>query len=94
MARSGDPGEAGGQPPRPEFANSASSQFFICLDYGRTRALDGKYTAFGEVTDGMDAVKRIAAVPVGAGRPAERTAVIEKVEVKPSPRRRTRTRRS
>ena len=64
MARSGDPGEGTGGRPRPEFANSASSQFFICLDYAQTRALDGKYTAFGEVTDGMDAVKKIAATPL------------------------------
>ena len=41
MARTNDP-------------NSANSQFFICLD--DARFLDGQYTVWGEVTDGMDAV--------------------------------------
>ena len=85
MARSGDPNERSGAMPRPEFANSASSQFFICLDYTGTRQLDGKYTAFGEVTDGMEAVKKIAAADMAdptQGKPRERQ-VIEKVEVKP-----------
>jgi cyclophilin family peptidyl-prolyl cis-trans isomerase len=85
MARNGDPAEGPDSPPRPEFANSGSSQFFVCLDYEATKALDGKYTAFGEVIDGMDAVKKIAAAPLDdpkAGRPRERQA-IEKIEVKP-----------
>jgi peptidyl-prolyl cis-trans isomerase B (cyclophilin B) len=84
MARRGDPAEGGGGMPRAEYANSASSQFFICLDYANTRALDRKYTAFGEVTDGMDAVKKIAATPLEdqqAGRPRDRVG-IDKVEVK------------
>lgn len=34
--------------------NSASSQFFICLD--DARFLDGQYTVWGEVEDGMDMV--------------------------------------
>ena len=34
--------------------NSANSQFFICLD--DATFLDGQYTVWGEVTDGMDAV--------------------------------------
>lgn len=71
MARAGDP-------------NSAGSQFFICLDYGHTKALDHQYTAFGKVTDGMKAVKEIGAVPTNGeeGHPLEKQ-VIEKVEVKP-----------
>ena len=43
--------------------NSASSQFFICLSDDYTRSLDGLYAAFGVVTDGMDVVDEIAAVP-------------------------------
>jgi peptidyl-prolyl cis-trans isomerase B (cyclophilin B) len=62
MARGGDPNEKYGEAPRPEFANSAGSQFFVCLDYARTKALDRKYTAFGRVVTGMDAVKIIVAV--------------------------------
>lgn len=34
--------------------NSANSQFFICLD--NATFLDGQYTVWGEVTEGMDAV--------------------------------------
>ncbi len=85
MARNGDPMEQTGGMPRCEYANSAGSQFFICLDYDRTKALDRKYTAFGKVTDGMKAVEAIAAGPLGdpqAGRPRE-MQFIDKVEVKP-----------
>jgi len=81
MARSGDPLENQGMKPRCEFANSAGSQFFVCL--GPTPNLDGKYTAFGKVADGLDAVKAIAGVNLidkRAGRP-EKAPVIKKVTV-------------
>jgi len=45
MARTNDP-------------NSANSQFFICFD--DARFLDNQYTAWGEVTDGMDVVDKLA----------------------------------
>jgi peptidyl-prolyl cis-trans isomerase B (cyclophilin B) len=85
MARNGDPDESGGVMPRPEFANSAGSQFFICLDYSHTKQLDGRYTVFGKVVDGMDAVKKIAATPIAddqTGKPAT-PQIIQKVEVFP-----------
>jgi peptidylprolyl isomerase len=44
MARSGHP-------------DSANSQFFICFDTAPW--LDGKYTVWGEVTEGMDLVDKI-----------------------------------
>ena len=44
MARSQDP-------------NSANSQFFICL--ADAKFLDGQYTAFGQVTEGMEVVDKI-----------------------------------
>ena len=46
------------------FFNSASSQFFIVTETSEKNSslLDGKYAAFGQVTDGMDIVKAIAAV--------------------------------
>ena len=57
MARSQDP-------------NSAGSQFFICLD--RCPHLDGQYTAFGKVTEGIEAVREIGAVQTAQGdRPVE-----------------------
>ena len=70
---------------RSEHPDSAGSQFFICLDYAKTEALDRQYTAFGEIASGMEAATKIAAVPLldaKAGRPRDRQ-VIEKVEVKP-----------
>ena len=38
--------------------NSANSQFFIC--FGDARFLDGQYTVWGEVTEGMDVVDTFA----------------------------------
>ena len=85
MARQGDPNEASGAMPRAEFANSAGSQFFVCLDYKNTQHLDHKYTAFGKVTAGMDAVNAIAATPLldqRSGKP-QTTQKIQKAEVRP-----------
>jgi dolichyl-diphosphooligosaccharide--protein glycosyltransferase len=48
MARSSDP-------------NSAGSQFFIVTN--DSQFLDGQYTAFGRVIEGMDTVDKIAALP-------------------------------
>ncbi|MEL6297251.1 MAG: peptidylprolyl isomerase [Pseudomonadota bacterium] len=42
---------------RAQNPNSANSQFFIC--FGDTSFLDGQYTVWGEVVDGMDAVDAI-----------------------------------
>ena len=41
-------------------ADSAGSQFFICLDREPFLDIEGQYTAFGRVIEGMDAVDRIA----------------------------------
>jgi peptidyl-prolyl cis-trans isomerase B (cyclophilin B) len=87
MARNGDPLEQ--QPPYPlpraEFANTAGSQFFVCLDYANTKALDKKYTAFGKVVKGMEAVEKIAKTPLAdqrTGRPAQ-PPVIQSMKVVP-----------
>jgi cyclophilin family peptidyl-prolyl cis-trans isomerase len=85
MARSGDPNEAGGAMPRAEFANSAGSQFFICLDYQNTQQLDRRYTAFGKVVEGMETVRSIAGSKIAdlaLGRP-EAPVTILKAEVMP-----------
>jgi len=42
--------------------NSASTQFFICLSRERTSHLDGQYTAFGKVVEGLDVLEKIASV--------------------------------
>lgn len=50
--------------------NSAGSQFFIM--HQDAPHLDGQYAAFGQVTEGMDVVDAIAAVPTGyADQPIE-----------------------
>jgi peptidyl-prolyl cis-trans isomerase B (cyclophilin B) len=53
---------------------SATTSFFICI--GECRSLDGKYTAFARVTDGMDVVNAIAAVPVDGETPKEKVTVV------------------
>jgi cyclophilin family peptidyl-prolyl cis-trans isomerase len=65
MARQSDPREVDGSMPRTEYANSAGSVFFICLDPKKTRRLDHRYTAFAQVVSGMDTVDAIAKLPVG-----------------------------
>jgi len=48
---------------RAQDPNSASSQFFICV--ADARFLDGQYTAFGRVIEGMDVVDKIVNAPAG-----------------------------
>jgi len=84
MARLRGRREAPGVPAEPEAANSAGSQFFICLNYENTRKLDRKYTAFGRVVRGMETVKAIAAEPLAdaeSGRPTK-PPVIKSIEVR------------
>lgn len=52
MARSADP-------------DSAGSQFFVCLTREKCQHLDGKYTGFGRVIEGMDVVEKLGAVECG-----------------------------
>jgi len=59
MARSSDP-------------DSAGSQFFICLGREHCKHLDGQYTAFGAVIDGIEIVDQIAATQ-GAAQEEGRT---------------------
>jgi len=61
--------------------NTNGSQFFIIQRKGGTEWLEGRHTVFGEVTDGMDVVDRIARVKKGANdKPLE--PVTFDVEVK------------
>lgn len=73
MSRLEDPVESQGVMPRPQFANSAGSQFFICVDEEKTRQLDRRFTTFGRVVDGLDVLRKLAATPVQdpqLGRPS------------------------
>jgi cyclophilin family peptidyl-prolyl cis-trans isomerase len=59
------------QPNRPD---SAGAQFFVCVT--DQPALDGKYTVFGRVSEGMEAVQKISESPAGAdGIPTERVEI-------------------
>jgi len=61
--------------------DSALTSFFIVLS--DQPALDGTYTAFGRVVEGMGVVEKIAAVPTENERPKERVDVYSmKVERK------------
>jgi len=55
---------------RAEAADSAQTSFFICT--GASAALDGQYTAFGRVADGMPAVDAIEASPRNGETPTRR----------------------
>lgn len=59
MARAGDP-------------NSNGSQIFVCLSREGTSFLDGRYTAFAELIEGAEVLRRIARSAVGEqGRPLD-----------------------
>jgi cyclophilin family peptidyl-prolyl cis-trans isomerase len=64
---------------RPNQPNSGGNQFFICLS--DQPSLTGKYTIFGEVTEGMEVVDKIGETPVDGDR--ARTRVEMKVHVGP-----------
>jgi peptidyl-prolyl cis-trans isomerase B (cyclophilin B) len=55
---------------RGEAPDSATTSFFICT--GTSTALDGQYTAFGRVVDGMPVVEAIEATPRDGETPKAR----------------------
>jgi peptidyl-prolyl cis-trans isomerase B (cyclophilin B) len=68
-------------------ADSAGSQFFICL--APVRRLDGQYTTFGKLIKGVDVLEKIADTPVtnnGMGEVSKPTKriVIERVKIVPA----------
>lgn len=68
------------QPGRPD---SAGAQFFVCVT--DQAALDGKYTIFGRIAEGMDVLQKISEAPAGAdGAPLERIE-ISSVAVRDTP---------
>ena len=56
---------------------SSGSQFYIVHDENACLHLDGQYSIFGEVIDGLDVIDKIAAVPVDRmDRPYEDVKII------------------
>jgi peptidyl-prolyl cis-trans isomerase B (cyclophilin B) len=55
---------------RGEARDSATTSFFICT--GESAALDGQYTAFGRVVDGMPVVESIEGAPRNGEAPITR----------------------
>ncbi len=66
MARSSDP-------------NSAGSQFFICV--ADAAFLDGKYSVFGKVIEGMDVVDKIVSAPRDQRDNPDKRIVMQKVSI-------------
>jgi cyclophilin family peptidyl-prolyl cis-trans isomerase len=64
---------------RAQDPNSASSQFFICVK--PTPFLDGQYSVFGQVLEGMDVVDKIVSVPRDARDNPIDKVVMEKVTI-------------
>ena len=59
------------QPGKPD---SAGAQFFVCVT--DQAALDGQYTIFGRVSEGLDVVQKISETPAEAsGAPANRVEI-------------------
>ena len=59
------------QPNKPD---SAGSQFFVCVS--DQPGLDGQYTIFGRVSEGLDVVQKISETPASAdGRPESRIEI-------------------
>jgi len=63
--------------------NSGGSQFFICVS--DQPQLDGKYTAWGHVVEGMEVVDKISAVPADANQLALQRIEIKNAFLRPIP---------
>ena len=59
--------------------DSASSQFFIC--HADASFLDGQYAAFGRVTEGIEVVDEIAAIPTDVSDKPRIPQVIKSITV-------------
>ncbi|MEW5974840.1 MAG: peptidylprolyl isomerase [Acidobacteriota bacterium] len=61
--------------------NSAGSQFFICVN--DQPSLDGKFTVWGHVVEGMGVVEKISSVPADKNQLAEQRIEITKAFIRP-----------
>jgi cyclophilin family peptidyl-prolyl cis-trans isomerase len=85
MSRQMDPIEGQGVLPRTEFANSAGSQFFICLKYDKTKEFDRRFTAFGKVVDGFKVVQAIGNVKLKDDKTGipEEPQIVKSITIQP-----------
>lgn len=65
----------------PNKADSDGAQFFVCVS--PQAALDGKYSAFGKITEGIHVVEAISRVPIAADQFIETPVRITKVTIEP-----------
>ena len=63
----------------PGGANSEGAQFFVCVS--PQPPLDGKFSTFGRVTEGIDVVEKISQVPADANGVTEKPVRILKVSI-------------
>lgn len=63
--------------------NTNGSQFFIC--YKAQAHLNGKYTVFGQVIDGLDTLDKMEKVPVDAGDRPKQELRINRVTTHANP---------
>lgn len=63
----------------PDQADSDGAQFFVCVS--PQPGLDGQFSAFGQVTEGMDVVERISQVPQAADGFTETPVRIQSIRV-------------
>jgi peptidyl-prolyl cis-trans isomerase B (cyclophilin B) len=68
------------QPDRPD---SGGAQFFVCVT--DQAALDGKYTIFGRVSEGLDVVQKISETPATDTGTATDRVEIRSVEIRDTP---------
>ncbi|MBK8313708.1 MAG: peptidylprolyl isomerase [Acidobacteria bacterium] len=65
----------------PGRANSGGSQFFICAS--GQQQLDGQYSAFGQVTEGIEVVDQISMVPADADQKTVNLVKIVSIKIEP-----------
>jgi len=65
----------------PNKPDSDGAQFFVCVS--PQTSLDGKYSAFGRVTEGMHVVEAISRVPVAPDEKTEKPVRILKITIEP-----------
>jgi len=65
--------------------DTAGSQFFLCLSREQTARLDVNYTTFGQTIEGVQVIKKIGALRVGAQDKPIDMPWIETAELVPAP---------